>query len=377
MRPMNDAESAGSPPSPEPEGQPAAAASAASVGAELNAEPSAELGGATWEGGAEAPLGGATWEEAPGLVARGACMGMADVIPGVSGGTMALILGIYARLIDAIRSFDLGALALLGKGEPRAALARVHWRFLGAVVCGQGLGVVVCTKGIKLPALIQSHPEPVYALFFGLVLGSTLWLLRDLVRSAGASLRLLLPLAGGLGLGLLVVTAVPSSGTPETPWFVFLCGSVSICAMVLPGISGSFVLLLLHQYEHVLGAVGDFIHPEGGGGRLQPLVQVVLPFAAGCLLGLLTFVRVLGWLLRKAEQGTMAFMSGLLMGSLYALWPFAERTYQVVRGKTKPLSTTPVAPDFSQSSTWIALGLVLVGVGGVVLLERLGSSKKR
>lgn len=323
--------------------------------------------------GAEA--GGASWSEAPGLVARGACMGMADVIPGVSGGTMALILGIYARLIEAIRSFDLGALKLLGGGQPRAALERVHWRFLGAVVCGQGLGVVVCTKGIKLPALIQSHPEPVFALFFGLVLGSTLWLLRDLVRSPGAGPRLLLPLAAGLALGLVVVTAVPAQGTPDASWFVFLCGAVSICAMVLPGISGSFVLLLLHQYEHVLGAVGEVIHPEGAGGRLEPLVQVVIPFAAGCLLGLLTFVRLLGWLLRKAEQGTMAFMSGLLMGSLYALWPFAERTYELVRGKSKLVGQTPLPPDLSLGSTWMALGLVGVGIAGVMLLERLGRAK--
>lgn len=334
--------------------------------------PEAELTGTASE--EEEIPGGAPWAEAPGLVGRGFAMGMADVVPGVSGGTMALILGIYTRLIAAIRSLDLEALKLVFTGKLGAARDRIHWRFLGSVVCGQAIGVVICTRGIKLPELIKTHPEPVFALFFGLVLGSTIWLLRDLrgaVAAKGESMAgLLFPLAAGLGLGLLVVTAVPTQ-TPSSAWFLFLCGSVSICAMVLPGISGSFVLLLLKQYEHVLGAVGEVIHPTGEGGRLEPLIQTVLPFAAGCLVGLLTFVRLLGALLRRAEQATMAFMGGLLTGSLYALWPFAERSYETFRGKSKLVGQTPQLPDFSVGSTWLALGLIALGAVSVVALERL------
>ena len=360
-------------PNLEPLGGPLSEDGAAESAPELGQEPALP----SPEAPAEVP-GGATWAEAPGLVARGLCMGMADVVPGVSGGTMALILGIYARLIAAIRSLGLDALKLGLSGKLGQARDRIHWRFLGSVVCGQAIGVVICTRGIKLPNLIKTHPEPVFALFFGLVLGSTVWLLRDLRRAVtakGESLgRLVFPLAAGLGLGLLVVTAVPTQ-TPSSAWFLFLCGSVSICAMVLPGISGSFVLLLLRQYEHVLGAVGEVIHPTGEAGRIEPLIQTVLPFAAGCLVGLLTFVRLLGALLRRAEHATMAFMGGLLTGSLYALWPFAERTYETVRGKSKLMGQTPQLPDFAAGATWLALGLMLVGAVSVVALERIAPRK--
>ncbi|MBL4844755.1 MAG: DUF368 domain-containing protein [Planctomycetes bacterium] len=334
-----------------------------------------------WVAEKQAPEGdpapaGATWQEAPGLIGRGLCMGLADVVPGVSGGTMALILGIYARLIGAIRSLDLDALHLVFSGKFGEARDRVHWRFLGSVVCGQAIGVVICTRGIKVPDLIRTHPEPVYALFFGLVLGSTVWLLRDLARKAEVGAKLALPLLAGLIAGLAVVTAVSAAGpTPNSAWFLFLCGSVSICAMVLPGISGSFVLLLLRQYEHVLGAVGEVIEPTTDAGRLGPLVETLLPFAAGCLVGLLTFVRLLSVLLRGAEHATMAFMGGLLTGSLYALWPFAVRNYETFAGKSKLVSQTPQLPDLSLGSTWLAIGLVLVGVAGVVLLERIAPAE--
>jgi putative membrane protein len=342
--------------------------------AELAKDTAASDGDSTPE---EIPAG-ATWEEAPGLIGRGLAMGMADVVPGVSGGTMALILGIYTRLIAAIRSLDLDALRLLFGGKLGEVRDRVHWRFLGAVVCGQLIGVAICTRVIKLPELIKTHPEPVYALFFGLVLGSTIWLLRDLAREAEDRAKLALPLLGGLLSGLAVVTAVPTEGTESSAAFLFFCGSISICAMVLPGISGSFVLLLLKQYEHVLGAVGEVIDPTTEAGRLGPLVETIVPFAAGCLVGLLTFVRVLSVLLRRAEHATMAFMGGLLTGSLYALWPFAIPNYKpLLGGETKLVGRTPQLPDISLSSTWLAIGLLVLGAGSVIALERIAPGKSK
>lgn len=174
----------------------------------------------------------------------------------------------------------------------------------------------------------------------------------------------------GFGVGLLVVTAVPTD-TPESPLFVFFCGCVSICAMILPGISGSFVLLILRKYAYVLGKLGEVIHPYDGGGRLEPFLEVVLPFACGCAIGLLAFARLLTWLLKRAERSTLAFMTGLMAGSLYALWPFAERTWTVVREKKRLIGSTPRLPDLGSGATWISLVLLGVGVIGVLLLERL------
>ncbi|MGE0708243.1 MAG: DUF368 domain-containing protein [Planctomycetota bacterium] len=327
---------------------------------------------------AETP-GGAAWPEVPGLVARGLCMGSADVVPGVSGGTMALILGIYVRLVAAIRTIDAAALRHVLRGRFAAARDHVAWRFLGAVACGQALGIVTFTAVIPLPRLIQEHPELVYGLFFGLVLGTILALGRDVIAGPpageapprGPNGGAACAVAGVLGVafGLFIVTAVPVS-TPETPLFVFACGAISICAMILPGISGSFVLLLLRKYAFVLGALGEVLRGDGPHGRIRPLVEVVVPFAFGCLLGLLAFSRFLHWLLRRAERATLAFMTGLLIGSLYAIWPFAERTYEVVRDKPRMIGWRPHLPALDGTAA-ASLVLALAGFVGVVAMERL------
>ena len=315
--------------------------------------------------------GGASWEEVPGLVARGLCMGTADVVPGVSGGTMALILGIYVRLVAAIRSLDFTALRRLLRFDLAGIHRHVGWRFLGAVVCGQAIGVVLFTRVFPLPRYLQTHPEQIYGLFFGLVLGSIFMLGRDVARhEEGGPAAALLAALAGFGAGLLVVTAVPTD-TPETPLFVFFCGCVSICAMILPGISGSFVLLILRKYAYVLGKLGEVIRPYEGGGRLEPFLEVVLPFACGCAIGLLAFARLLTWLLGRAERATLSFMTGLMAGSLYALWPFAERTWTVVRDKKRLIGSTPRLPDLGAGSAWASLGLLALGVVGVLALERL------
>ncbi len=286
--------------------------------------------------------GGATWAEVPGLAARGLCMGTADVVPGVSGGTMALILGIYSRLILAIKSIDKTAATHLFKGRFAEARAHVSWRFLLAVVAGQALGIAFFTTVVPLPKLIHTHPELVYGLFFGLIVGSIGILGRRVVQ-AGLNLKRVAAGVAGLIVGLVVVNLVRTE-TPEAPWFVFLSGCVAICAMILPGISGSFVLLILRKYAYVLGALGQVIHP-GEGGRVEPLLTVVIPFACGCLLGLLAFARLLSALLIRAEHATFAFMTGLMAGSLWVVWPFQERIYELIRKKERLVSSTPVFPD--------------------------------
>jgi putative membrane protein len=320
----------------------------------------------------DVPPGGAAWSEAPGLAARGVCMGTADVVPGVSGGTMALILGIYARLIAAIKSIDVQAARLLFSGKFGEARDRVHWRFLGSVVTGQFLGVVFFTKVVPLPELIHTHPELIYGLFFGLIVASIGVLGRMVVR-AGITPGRVAAAVAGLGFGLLVVTLTRTNPEPSA-WVVFLCGCVSICAMILPGISGSFVLLILHKYAYVLGAVGEVIHPADGGGRLDPLLTIVGPFALGCLIGLLLFARVLSWLLKRAEHATFAFMTGLMTGSLWVIWPFQERLWEVIRSKRRLISSSPISgADVDGGTLAGALGLAVVGFALVLAMEAYAS----
>ena len=322
--------------------------------------------------------GGAEWSEAPGLIARGACMGAAEVIPGVSGGTMALILGIYPRLIAAIQSFGVDALKdLLARrfGQLRTQLG---WRMLLLVGIGQGLGIVICLKGIKLPELLvePGSATVTYGLFFGLVAGSAVILARDLIKdglrpSWIASFALGVALALGLALGF-------KGATPRTPWFTFLCGSVAICAMILPGVSGSFLLLLLRQYERILGGVSDVLHPADGSwsARWEALTTIVGPFALGCVTGIVLFSRLLHWLLARYERATLAFMTGLLVGSLWILWPFQDRQFSEIRGKQ--------VYEGSNGHEWItldgvglgALGMVLLGGVGIVVLDQVARGKR-
>jgi putative membrane protein len=321
-----------------------------------------------------APIsGGATLPELPGLAARGLCMGTADVVPGVSGGTMALILGIYSRLILAIKSIDKTAATHLLSGRIPELLDHVHWKFLAAVVCGQAAGIAFFTTVVPLPTLIQSHPELVYGLFFGLIVGSIGILGRSVVNAGLNGARIAAGVAGLL-FGLGVVNLIRTE-TPEAPWFVFLAGCVSICAMILPGISGSFVLLILRKYAYVLGALGQVIHP-GEAGRVEPFLTVVLPFACGCLLGLLSFARLLSALLTRAEHATFAFMTGLMGGSLWVVWPFQDRVFELIRKKQRLVSSTPMLPESADAVTLGAFALMGVGIVAVLGMEAYAGRAK-
>ncbi len=291
-------------------------------------------------------------------VAKGFCMGAADVVPGVSGGTMAFILGIYARLLEAIRSFDLALVRLLARGRLHGAARHVDLGFL--VLLGAGIlgAVVFFTRVVSLPGLIGSHPEAVYGLFFGLILASVVVLfaeIDDLGPRDGVAL------AAGIALGLAVANLVPTE-TPEAPWFVFLAGALAICAMVLPGVSGSFILLVLNKYAYVLDAIGRFD------------LAVILPFAAGAVVGLMLFTRLLVWLLHHYYRVALLTISGILVGSLWIIWPFQERVYETVRGKERLLSSTPRLPEAVTGDAALALALAVAGFLAVMAIHRYARS---
>jgi putative membrane protein len=302
--------------------------------------------------------GDAAGAHAPYLVFSGFAMGTADVVPGVSGGTMAVVMGIYEQLLAAIASIGPHSGALLLKGRPKAALAEVHWRFLVALGSGIALGIGVMVKIVGLPRLIEEQPKFVYAAFFGLVLASAIMLGRRIASWTGS--RALSLLLGALA-GFAVVNLVPVA-TPESTWFVFLSGVVAICAMVLPGISGSFVLLILGKYAYVLNAVGDLD------------LAVIVPFALGCALGLAGFSRVVSWALARWHETVMACLVGLLLGSLWRIWPYQELTTVIVRDKPRVIAAEPFLP---QNLEWNVVLLVAAGMALVFALEWFAARRGR
>lgn len=300
------------------------------------------------------------------LYLKGFAMGSADVVPGVSGGTMALITGIYTRLLDAIKSVDAQAVRLLLTLKWGAAFDRIHWRFLLVLLAGIFSAILFFTRVIPLPVLIHTHPVPIYGLFFGLVLGSVWTVGRDVGRFDRAAALFTL---AGVAIGLRVVTLIPAE-TPDHPLFIFFAGAVAICAMVLPGISGSFILLILRKYEYVLGQVGLL----GGPDTLSAL-GVLIPFGLGILTGIALFTRFLSWLLHHYGKPTMAVLIGFMVGSLWVIWPWQERTYAMVRGEEKLVSSTPLLPEAVGGELFTGLATMVAGLALVLVLERMAARR--
>ncbi len=294
----------------------------------------------------------------PLLVVKGFCMGCADIIPGVSGGTMAFILGIYDRLIDAVRSFDATLLGRVLRGDLRAVLTRPDWVFLIPLVLGILGAIVFFTRVVPVPALLERYPEEIYGLFFGLIAGSIL----VLIKGQRVTLFAGLVIAAGAVFGFLLVNLVPVA-TPETWWFIMLAGALAISAMLVPGISGSFILLILGKYATVLGAVG----------RLD--MAILLPFMAGCALGLITFSRLLSWLLHHFHRPVILAIIGLLIGTLWAIWPFRVERFVTIEGEDKLLGVDPILPAGLDGTVLASFGLMAAGFLFVLAIDRLAGKR--
>lgn len=280
-------------------------------------------------------------------------MGAADVVPGVSGGTMALILGIYERLLLAISNFDGQFLRLLVARRFADAATHVDLGFL--LVLGAGIlsAIMFFTRIVALPTLITTHPEWVYGLFFGLLLASIVVLLLERRPFQFTKFGWMV---FGTVLGLTVVNLVPYQ-TPTASWFIFLCGAIAISAMILPGISGSFILLILQKYAYVFDAVA----------RLD--LSVIAPFAFGCGCGLLVFSRFLSWLLKRFHEPTLLTIIGVLIGSLWVIWPFQDRVYETIRNKQRLLHSTPTLPQDWDLSVLATGSLALIGAAFVIAIH--------
>jgi putative membrane protein len=282
-------------------------------------------------------------------------MGAADIVPGVSGGTVALILGIYERLVTAISRVDLHLFSLLRHRKWTDAARYIDLRFLLALGTGIGLGILSLASIIH--TLLQDQMANTFGLFFGLILASAVIVIRMVER--WTLTRGLLAAAGTL-FAYSVTGMVPLEITP-TPTYLFICGMVGICAMILPGISGSFLLLILGTYHHITGTLKAIVRGQAGLAE----IETVILFSMGCLLGILSFSKILRRLLERARLATLSILCGFMLGSLRRIWPFKETL--------KNDQWINLWPEVSQA-TFIVFLFMFLGVVAVLLLDRI--SKK-
>ncbi len=298
------------------------------------------------------------------LFFTGVCMGAADIVPGVSGGTMAFIMGIYEELLDAIKSVNIRLLRLVLKFKIKECFAHVPWKFL--LVLGSGLLITLKLLAEVIHNVLGDPTEKMflYAFFFGLVVASVVTLSRHVKWSLIAGLAFL---AGTIG-AWIIVGMVPAEMPHSTP-VIFLSGMIAIMAMILPGISGSFILLILGQYAFVIEALKDLN------------IKVFLIFGAGAAIGLLGFARVLSWLLNRYHAITLAVLIGFMTGSLRKIWPFKDAENTVFakdrHGEPVPILEPNRWPDISSKECWISLGLAVLGVVVIVAMELVHKRMKR
>jgi len=324
---------------------------------------------------------------------KGLAMGAADVVPGVSGGTIALIAGIYEELINTLTSLNIGVIQTLKKEGFAAAFNAINGKFLVSLVLGIAISILSLAKIFNY--LIQHEPVLVWAFFFGLILASV-WLIGSRVSDwdLGKSLALII----GAVISFLITVISPAQG-PDAMWYLFLSGVLAFVAMILPGISGSFILLLLGAYHLILGKVSTLLDALKTMDFTIILAQGIDLgiFAIGGIVGLLSFSRILKWMFEKYQNSTLALLTGFLIGSLNKVWPWKKTVEVFVKHegepneKVVPLVQDNVLPnaDFSiltendillgltEKPTQIgaSIGLFVFGFLIIFLLERISSTK--
>lgn len=275
---------------------------------------------------------------------KGFLMGAANVVPGVSGGTMALITGIYKDLVDAINGFaSISTWKILFRRDLKGFWAAIKGPFLLSI----GIGVVLSIFSLAklMTYVLESYPVHTWAFFFGLIVASSVLMFRGI---EGWRLKDVLFTIAGIILGVVVCTLSPTE-TPDGWWFIFLCGAIAICTMILPGISGSFILVILSKYEYIMKAVSDMDIPT------------LAVFGLGCIIGILVFSKFLHWLLARAERQTMLVLLGFVLGSLVKVWPWANES----------------ASALPELHVGAAVIWCLVGIAVVAVIEILAKYKSR
>ena len=289
------------------------------------------------------------------LALKGCAMGMADVVPGVSGGTIAFISGIYEELLDSIRSVDATALRLLLRFRLAEFWRHINGRFLLPVLLG--IAVAIFSLARLMTYLLTNQPIAIWSFFFGLIVASALLVARQIGRW---DWRTVLAFAVGAAAAWWITVATPAE-TPDDWWFVMLSGAIAICAMILPGISGAFILLLLGKYQYIMHAVGEFDIP------------VIAVFVIGAAAGIISFSHLLSWLLKHWHDVTVAVLMGFMVGSLNKVWPWKEtvETYLDSHGVAQPLVQNNIAPGTFEQLTGqpsLLVQAILLGIVGFLII---------
>jgi len=305
-------------------------------------------------------------------------MGIAEIIPGVSGGTIAFISGIYERLITAISNFDKTSVSFLLKGEYRTFWNRIDGYFLFNLIIGMVVGIVV--GALTVTHLLEHYPPVIWSFFFGLILGSIVYVARKIkVRNVSAFIVFM--------VGALIAYGIvnsPAGDGNTAMWFVFLSGMLAISALVLPGISGSFILLLLGMYFYIINdTLKALLH-----GFSMDKMMVLLIFGAGCIVGLMSVVKLLKWAFEKYPNTVLALLTGFMLGSLPKIWPWKNTTSflnktdghiysgapEVWSENIKRISEQMVIPSqYAEGNPYLIVSIVMaiLGVASVIMLARL------
>ena len=299
------------------------------------------------------------------LILKGMGIGTANVIPGVSGATVAIITGIFERLIHAIKSFDITALKLLGRGQFKKFAEHVDLPFLASVLFGVALAIASLAKLLEF--LFKDYPVYIWAYFFGMILASIYFVGKTVNK--WTLLNIVLCLLGAA----FAVTLTMLNPTVENRnlLYIFICGIVAICSMILPGISGSFILILMGNYELIVfEAVG----------KLN--IALLAPFAAGCAIGLVGFSHALSWIMNRSKNETIATLTGFICGSLVTIWPWKKVIFRLnelgepvlKNGEAVVFKYQTIWPEALNTEVVTAIAVMAVGVASIWITETL--SKK-
>jgi len=289
---------------------------------------------------------------------KGLAMGAADAVPGVSGGTIAFISGIYEELINTISGVNFSLISTLKKQGFKAFWKQLNGNFISALLLGIVISFVSFMKLAKY--LIEYHPILIWSFFFGLIVASIYFVGKQITKWNVASVL-------GVIIGTAIayyITTIPASDVNDSPYFLFFAGALAICAMILPGISGSFILVILGAYKTLSNAIDalDF--------------KKLVLFVGGAIVGLLSFSHILKWLFKTYHNLTLAILTGFILGSLNKVWPWKEvlswRTNS--KGEEVPLLEQSISPSSFEGDPQVlfAVGLMFIGFLTIILLEKIG-----
>jgi len=295
---------------------------------------------------------------------KGFAMGAANVIPGVSGGTIALITGIFERLILAIKSFDAVAIKLFFTGKIKDFIKHTDLYFLISVFFGMIVSVVSLAKLLEF--LFAAYPVFVWSFFFGLILASVYYVGKTIEKW---KISVIITFIIGAAFAVLISMLNPATQN-DSFWYLIICGVVAICSMILPGLSGSFVLILLGNYELVMiQAVSNFDF------------HILIPVAIGAVVGLIAFSHILSWIFKKYKDQTIAILTGFILGSLSILWPWKDAIYKIDvngdyilnKGERIIQGYSKFLPESFTNEVIIAILLMIIGIISIAVIEKLAN----